>query len=135
MVGEHFHRERNGAPVPSACRGMFKKRLKSPTLSERRYYVYKCNSRRDLLQNPIGTLVGTTAIAAKCEDVSLSENLDMGTRGVLISPSIRCRASHCTINADVCHEVPLLGCGSDPRTSGSDSLEPWREETRSKMLT
>jgi hypothetical protein len=38
----------------------------------------------DLLQNPIGTLVGTTAIAAKCEDLSLSENLGMGTRGVLI---------------------------------------------------
>ena len=68
----------------------------------------KCDSRRDLLQNPIGTLVGTTSIAAKCEDVSLSENLGMGTRGVLISPSIRCRASHCTINADVCHEVLLL---------------------------
>ena len=44
----------------------------------------KCNSRRDLLQNPIGTLVGTTAIAAKCEDVSLSENLGVGARGVLI---------------------------------------------------
>ena len=44
----------------------------------------KCNSRRDLLQNPIGTLVRATAIAAKCEDVSLSENLGMGTRGVLI---------------------------------------------------
>jgi len=77
----------------------------------------KCNSRRDLLQNPIGTLVRATAIAAKCEDVSLSENLGMGTRGVLISPSIRCRASHCTINADVCHEVLLLGCRSEPRTN------------------
>src|SRR5208282_1202076 len=75
----------------------------------------KCNSRRDLLQNPIGTLVGTTAIAAKCEDVSLSENLSMGTCGVLISPSIRCRASHCTINPDVCHELLLLGRGSDTR--------------------
>ena len=86
------------------------------------------------MQNPVGTLVGTAAITAKCEDVSLSENLGVGTRGVLISPSIRCRASDCTINADVCHDV-LLGCGSDPRTSGSSSLEPWREENRSKMLT
>ena len=52
----------------------------------------KCNSCRDLLQSPIGTLVGTTAIAAKCEDVPLSESLSMGTRGVLILSSIRCRA-------------------------------------------
>jgi hypothetical protein len=76
----------------------------------------KCNRRLDLLQNPIGTLVGTTAIAAKCEDVSLSENLSMGTRGVLILPSIRCRAPHCTINPDVCHEDLLLeelkSCGA-----------------------
>jgi hypothetical protein len=64
------------------------------------------------LQNPIGTLVGTTAIAAKCEDVSLSDNLGMGARGVLISPSIQCRASHCTINADVCHKALLLGAGA-----------------------
>jgi len=64
------------------------------------------------LQNPIGTLVGTTAIAAKCEHVSLSDNLGMGARGVLISPSIQCRASHCTINADVCHEALLLGAGA-----------------------
>ena len=85
------------------------------------------------LQNPIGTFVGTTAIAAKYEDVSLSENLGMGARGVLISPGIQCRASHCTIN--VCHEALLLGCGSDPRTSGSSSVEPWREENCSKMLT
>jgi hypothetical protein len=79
---------------------------------------FKRNSRRDLLQNPIGALVGTTTIAAKCEDVSLSENLAMGARGVLISPSIRCRASHCTINVDVCHEVLLVGCGGDPRNFG-----------------
>src|SRR5437660_8715695 len=59
----------------------------------------------------------------------------MGARRVLISPSIQCRASHCTINADVCHEVPLLGCGCDPRTSGSGSLEPRREGNRSKVLT
>lgn len=57
----------------------------------------------NLLQNPIGTLVGTTAIAAKCEDVSLNKNLGMGTRGVLISPSILGRAPHCAINPDVCH--------------------------------
>jgi hypothetical protein len=62
-----------------------------------------------LSQNPIGTLVGTTEIAAKCEDVSLGENLGMGARGVLISPGIQCRASHCTINVDVCHEALLLG--------------------------
>ena len=70
------------------------------------------NSRRDLLQNPIGTLVGTTAIAAKCEDVSLSECLGIGTRGVLISPSIRCRASHCTIIADVCHKFSCWAAGA-----------------------
>src|SRR5271169_5389673 len=87
----------------------------------------KCNSRRDLLQNPIGTLVGTTAIAPKCEDVSLSENLRMGTCGVLISPSIRCRAPHCTINPDVCHEVLLLGRAGTPRELiGSSSLEQLR---------
>ena len=95
----------------------------------------KFNCRRDLLQNPIGTLVGTSAITAKCQDVSFTENLGMGARRVLISPSIQCRASHCTINADVCHEVPLLGCGCDPRTSGSGSLEPRREGNRSKVLT
>src|SRR6476660_1526569 len=64
----------------------------------------KCDSRRDLLQNPISTLIGTTAIAAKREDVSLSESLVIGTRGVLISPSIRCKASHCTTTTDVCHK-------------------------------
>jgi hypothetical protein len=87
------------------------------------------------LKNRIGTLVGTTAIAAKCEDVSLGENLGMGARGVLISPSIQCRASHCTINADVCHWASLLGCGSDPRNSGSSSVEQCWEENCSRMLT
>ena len=80
-------------------------------------HAFMRNSRRDLLQNPIRTLVGTAAIAAKDEDVSLSDNLGMGTRGVLISPSIGCRASHCTITPDVCPEVLLLGRGSDKKTN------------------
>ncbi len=46
-----------------------------------------------LLQGPIGTLVGTTAIATKHEDVAFVEDLGFGTCCVLVSPSIRCRAS------------------------------------------
>src|SRR6478672_744186 len=95
----------------------------------------RLNSRRDLLQNPIGTLVGTTAIAAKCEDVSLSESLGIGTRGVLIAPSIRCRASHCTITADVCHKFSSWAAGAPRELRAASSLEPGREENRSKMLT
>jgi hypothetical protein len=66
------------------------------------------DSRRHLLQNPVGTLVGTVAIATKSEDSSLLNNLGRVTRRVLISPGIRCGASDCTINPYVCHEVLLL---------------------------
>jgi hypothetical protein len=52
-----------------------------------------------LLQGPIGTLVGTTAIATKHEDVAFVEDLGFGTCGVLVSPSIRCRASDCPRSA------------------------------------
>ena len=38
MVGSAiFHRERDGAPLPSACRRVLKKCLTPPTLSERRF--------------------------------------------------------------------------------------------------
>jgi hypothetical protein len=65
-------------------------------------------NRRDLLQDPIGTLVGTVATTAKCEDVSLDNNLNILTSRVLISPSIWCGASNGTIHPYVCHEVLLL---------------------------
>jgi hypothetical protein len=47
---------------------------------------------------PISALVGTTAIRTSFDDVPLVENLDPGTRGVLVSPTIRCQASDCPRN-------------------------------------
>ena len=70
--------------------------------------LFNGNSRRHLLQNPVGTLVGTVAIAAKSEDRFLLDNLGRVTRRVLISPGIWCGASDCTIKPYVCHEVLLL---------------------------
>ena len=51
--------------------------------------LFKGSSRRHLSQNPVGTLVGTVAIAAKSEDRALLDNLGRVTRRVLISPGIR----------------------------------------------
>jgi hypothetical protein len=51
------------------------------------------------LQGPISAFVGTTGIGTSFEDIPFVENLDSATRGVLISPSIRCRASNCTRSA------------------------------------
>jgi hypothetical protein len=48
-----------------------------------------------LLQGPISAFVGTTAIGTNFDDVPLVENLGFGTRCVLVSPGIRCRASDC----------------------------------------
>ena len=70
--------------------------------------LFDGNSRRYLLQNPVGTLVGTTTIAAKPEDISLVDNLGRVTRRVLISTGIQRGASDCTINPYVCHEVLLI---------------------------
>ncbi len=79
--------------------------------------LFSGNSRRHLLQNPVGTLVGTVVIAAKSEDRSLLDNLGRVTRRVLISPGIRCAASDCTIKPYVCQEVLLLlGCVRNTRT-------------------
>jgi hypothetical protein len=49
------------------------------------------------LSEPIGALVGTIVIGTKREDVPLIENFSIGTRLVLVSPSIRCGASDHTM--------------------------------------
>src|SRR6478752_3748660 len=43
-----------------------------------------------LLQGPVSTFVGTTAIRANFEDAPHIENLGPATRSVLITPSIQC---------------------------------------------
>ena len=48
-----------------------------------------------LLQGPVSTFVGTTAIRANFEDAPHVENLVRATRSVLITPSNQCCASDC----------------------------------------
>ena len=54
-----------------------------------------------LLQGPVSTFVGTTAIRASFEDAPHVENLGPATRSVLIKPSIQCRASDCPRGATI----------------------------------
>jgi hypothetical protein len=88
--------------------------------------LFSYNSRRDLLQNPVGTLVGTAAIAAKCEDISLGDDLGRVTRRVLISPGVRGGASDCTINPYGYHQVlPVIGLREElADIVGNGSLGP-----------
>jgi hypothetical protein len=43
-----FHRQRNGSPLPSACRRIFEKCLTPPTLSDRRFIISESRCRDDM---------------------------------------------------------------------------------------
>ena len=124
ILGQNGVDERNGDVTPITGSSGWDSRSVSPWRS-----VINYKRRRNLLQNPVGTLVGTAPITAKCEDISFVDNFGVVTRRVLISSSIRCGTSDCTMDPYVRHEgLLIIGLREERRLIGNSNLDPWRQE-------
>jgi len=125
---QHFRRTGLGSALqhrPHSAHSCHPPASRPRTPCSTRRLLFNCNSRRHLLQKPVGTLVRTVAIVAKSEDRSLLNTPGRVARRVLISPGIGRGASNCAITLGVYHEVLLSAAGTARERFGSSGLEPW----------